>query len=115
VVPPEGGQGGVVGELVGREHPVGDLLVGGPLDLPRRGLAGAVGPARDTSLPSSPPVEEGRRLSLVGGKGAVHTTVFLSTLGGVMWHHIVIFIGDLSPGNVRSLRRGVGLLYNPVP
>ena len=39
---PEGGERVVVRVLARREHPVGDLLVGGPLDRLGRGLAGAV-------------------------------------------------------------------------
>jgi len=39
---PEGRDGIVVRVLIGREHAVGDLLVGRPLELPRRGLPRAV-------------------------------------------------------------------------
>src|SRR5439155_5613812 len=33
----------VIRMLIGRQHPIGNLLIGGSLDLPRRGLAHAVG------------------------------------------------------------------------
>ncbi len=40
---PKGGNAIVIGVLVGRQDPVGDLLVGGPLDLARGGFPHAVG------------------------------------------------------------------------